>query len=302
MSGELWLAEGFTSYYGPLLLQRSGLTHLDEYVQGIAGVVNDVTLSPGRRVRTAEEMSQFAPFVDAAAAIDRTNFDNTFISYYTWGAGIGLGLDLTLRDRSDGKITLDHFMRALWQQFGKSGERVPGYVEKPYTMADLKSVLASVSGDAAFANEFFARFIQGHDVVDYPRLLARAGLVARPRERGHAWFGDLSLQSHTSVRITRAVPAGSPAYEAGLERDDVIVSVGGAAVSSQEDLDREMQKRKPGESVEVVFERKGRRTTSTVRLAEDPNLEIIPAEDAGQTLTDAQKRFRSQWLGGGLAR
>ena len=28
MSGELWLAEGFTNYYGPLVLQRAGLTRL----------------------------------------------------------------------------------------------------------------------------------------------------------------------------------------------------------------------------------------------------------------------------------
>ena len=28
MSGELWLAEGFTQYYGPLALQRAGLADL----------------------------------------------------------------------------------------------------------------------------------------------------------------------------------------------------------------------------------------------------------------------------------
>ena len=32
-----------------------------------------------------------APFVGRAASIDRTNFDNTFISYYTWGEAIALG-------------------------------------------------------------------------------------------------------------------------------------------------------------------------------------------------------------------
>ena len=29
MSGELWLAEGFTSYYGPLVLLRAGLTQVE---------------------------------------------------------------------------------------------------------------------------------------------------------------------------------------------------------------------------------------------------------------------------------
>ena len=49
---------------------------------------------------------------------------------------------------------------------------MPGYVDYPYTMADLREVLSSVSGDARFAEEFFARFIQGRDVVDYGALLA----------------------------------------------------------------------------------------------------------------------------------
>ena len=126
----------------------------------------------------------------------------------------GLGLDLTLRDRSDGRITLDDFMRALWQQFGKSGERVPGYVEKPYAMADLRNTLASVSGDAAFAADFFARYIQGHDVVDYARLLRRAGLVLRQRNPGAPFAGDLRLQgADGGVRVMSPVPAGSPWYD-----------------------------------------------------------------------------------------
>ena len=179
MSGELWLAEGFTNYYGPLVLERSGLMPLPEYAATIGAAIDTVTLSPGREVHTAEEMSQMAPFVDAAAAIDRTDFDNTFISYYTWGESIALGLDLTLRERSDGRITLDDFMRAMWQKFGKPGGHAAGYVDHPYTIADAKEVLAAVAGDTAFADDFFAHFIQGHEIVNYARLLSDAGFVLR---------------------------------------------------------------------------------------------------------------------------
>ena len=120
-----------------------------------------------------------APLVDGAANVDRARLQDTYISYYTWGAAIGLGLDLTLRERSHGAITLDHYMRALWAAYGKPGGKAPGYVGRPYTMADLKATLASVSGDEAFAEDFFARFIQGRDVVEYERLLARFGITAR---------------------------------------------------------------------------------------------------------------------------
>ena len=299
MSGELWLAEGFTSYYGPLVIHRAGLNSVADYARSLAGTINAIALSPGRAVRSAEEMSQFAPFVDAAAAIDRTSFENTFISYYTWGAGIGLGLDLTLRDRSDGKVTLDHFMRELWKQFGKSGERTPGYVERPYTMADVEATLASVSGDAAFAKDFLSRYIRGHDVVDYARLLARAGLVVRPQNPGASFMGDVDLQAGNGVRVTQSVPFESPAYRAGLERDDVIVSIGGVPVDSPQDVNEALVRHKPGSSVPLVFRRRGKEVVSDMRLVEDPRVEVIPAEEAGKTLSASQRQFRQQWLSSG---
>jgi len=294
VSGELWFAEGFTSYYGPLVMCRAGLTDAADYARDLADAINTVTLGFGRQFRTAEDMSRFAPFVDAAAATDRTSFDNTFISYYTWGAALGLGLDLSLREQTGGRVTLDHFMRAMWQQFGKSGERVPGYVERPYTMADLKATLASISGDAAFANDFFARYIQGHQVVDYSRLLVLAGFVVKPANPGAAWAGELDVQGASAgLRVARAVPFGSPAHEAGLERDDVIVSVAGRRLDSADTLATALHERKPGDTVEVVFERRGQQIKSSLRLSEDPRIRI---EDEGSRLTDAQRRFRRAWL------
>jgi predicted metalloprotease with PDZ domain len=244
-------------------------------------------------------MSQMAPFVDAATSIDRTNFDNTFISYYTWGESIALGLDLTLRQRSDGRITLDDFMRAMWQQFGKPGGRAPGYVDRPYTMNDAKAVLASVAGDRAFAVDFFARYIQGHEVPDYARLLAAAGLVLRPHAPQSGFVGELRLQdAPAGVRITAAVSMGSPAYRAGLDRDDVITAIGTTSTRRAEEVDAAIRATPPGGAVTVTYLRRGRgqALTTTIRAVADPTLEVVPAEQAGRTLTDAQRRFRDGWL------
>src|SRR5260221_8188855 len=110
MSGELWLAEGFTEYYGPLAVQRAGLTNLAETGRASADLVDPVMNGAGRAVRSAEEMSRMAPFTDGGRTIDRTNWANTVISYYPFGGAIALALDLTLRERSDGKTTLDDYM------------------------------------------------------------------------------------------------------------------------------------------------------------------------------------------------
>ena len=297
MSGELWLAEGFTSYYGPLISLRAGLTRIGDFTSEMGFLVNRLQNSPGRSLRSAEEMSRLAPFVDAATSTYRTVFDNAYISYYTWGAAIALGLDLTLRDRTEGKVTLDTFMRALWQTHGKPGGKAPGYVDRPYTMADLKAALASVSGDARFADEFFVRFIQRRDVVDYERLLARAGLVLRRASPGRAFAGDLQMQDvQGRPRVRGSTPFGSPAYEAGLDRDDVILSVGGRDVASAVDVESAVLAGAPGQQIPIVFERHGVRVTAMLRLVEDPRVEIVRAEDRGQSITPEQRRFREEWL------
>src|SRR6185369_429138 len=54
MSSELWLAEGFTQYYGPLVLQRAGLVNLDFTRQTLTTLVDAIVSSPGRTVRSAE--------------------------------------------------------------------------------------------------------------------------------------------------------------------------------------------------------------------------------------------------------
>lgn len=296
MSGELWFAEGFTSYYGPLTMKRTGLTTLRAFTREMGDAIEKITTSPARQIRSAVDMSRMAPFVDSAASVDQTNFANTYISYYTWGTALGLGLDLSLRDRTDGKVTLDHFMRALWEKFGRPGANVPGYVETPYTIDDLKSVLGTVAGDAAFAQDFFARYVEGHEVLDYSKLLGRAGILVRTNA-GRAFAGELTLQDDPDgVRITADVPYGSPAYQAGLERDDVLLSVGGTKVARSADVEKLVAARKPGEPLPVVYERRGARLSTALKLGDDPRLELVPIEGAGQGLTEAQRRFRDAWL------
>ena len=104
MSGDLWFAEGFTSYYGNLVMIRAGLTPAPEGVAHLAGTASTVVNGAARQFRSPVEMSRLATFVDAARSVDPTNFSNAHISYYTYGAAVALGLDLSLRDRSDGTV------------------------------------------------------------------------------------------------------------------------------------------------------------------------------------------------------
>jgi predicted metalloprotease with PDZ domain len=177
-SNELWLAEGFTQYYGSLLLARAGLLPEAEFAGEMSRLVGRVLSSQARAARSLEQMSALGAVVDSPTAVVPFNVSEVFLSYYTWGGAVALALDLSLRERTEDRVTLDDFMRLLWERFGRPGG-APGVVDRPYSADDLRTALADVSGDRRFADDFFSRYIQGRETADYERLLARVGLVLR---------------------------------------------------------------------------------------------------------------------------
>jgi predicted metalloprotease with PDZ domain len=255
-----------------------------------------VTQGAGRRVRSAVQMSQMAPFIDGGRTVDRTNWADTVISYYPFGGAVALAMDLSLRDRTDSRVSLDDFMRAMWRKYGKPGGAREGYVDRPYTIADAEATLGEVSRDAAFAHDFFARYIEGHDVAEYERLLARAGFLLRKRSAGRAWLGDLRLESRNGVRVAELVPPTWPIYAAGIDQDDELQKVDGQGITADNDVAAVLSRHKPGDQVPIVFvDRTGAPKSVTVTLAEDPHLVVEPVESVG-ALTPAQKAFRDRWL------
>jgi predicted metalloprotease with PDZ domain len=294
MSRVLWLAEGFTSYYDALFVHRAGLLKDDVYLQRLAGSLDAVIAGQGREFFSPVEMSMQAPFVDAAVSIDPNNRANTFISYYTWGSMVGLGLDLSIRARFPGK-SLDDFMRALWTRFGR--QQADYSPVRRYTIADLRATLADVTGDRAFADEFFDRYIEGRDVPDYAELLARAGLLLRKAEPGKASFGQVQWQPQEGQLVVGgATLRNSPAYAAGLDRGDVLLAIDGAHVVDPADVQRIVQSKRPGDTIAVEFRHRGEARTARTTLAEETRLELVSFESAGRPMTDEMRRFRADWL------
>ena len=240
-----------------------------------------------------------AVFTDGGAPVDRTNWPITNTSYYPFGGAIALALDLTLRDRSDSRVTLDDFMRAMWRVHGKPGGGREGDVDHPYMLADAEARLAEVSGDAPFAAGFFNRFIRGHDVADYATLLARAGFALRPRSPGRPWWGD---QARGTRRPTADRRPGR-LHHTGLCRwpragRRTPRQVDGARVQFAEDVFAALQRRQPGDRIRVTYVDWTRtEKTTTVTLAADPHLEVVPVDATAAGMTPAQRAFRERWLG-----
>jgi predicted metalloprotease with PDZ domain len=237
-------------------------------------------------------MSQLAPFTDAARSIDPTNFSYAFINYYGFGSALALALDFELRARADRSVTLDDYMRAMWRVHGKPGGAQPGLVSRPYTLRDARDRLAEVA-DRAFADAFFDRYVEGREVPDYAKLLARAGIVVRRRSPGQGWSGAIFDANGRVSAQEGLVPWGSPAFEAGLEQGDTVVAIDGRPFEPEA-----IKGRKPGDAVALSVRRvDGRTADLTLTFAENPALEAVPIESAGGTLTPEQKAFRDGWLG-----
>lgn len=300
VSDGLWLAEGFTQYYGSLAMKRAGFSGDDaSFARGMGFTINSTVNAPGRVLFGPIAMSQQAVYSDGAPAADPNNLINNFVSYYTYGSAVATGLDLTLRTKFTGK-TLDGYMRQLWADLGKHQKNYAP--AKPYTIADLKASLAKYSGDAAFANDYFARFIEGHDVPDYESLLAKAGFQYRKARPGKIWMDAQFREQGGALTIGSPTLRTGPMYKAGLDRGDKILSFDGQAVAKPSDVQAILEKHKLGDTITIEAEQRGIKKTVQLTFTEDPAVEVVAFESINKEVTAEMKKLRADWLGSQVGR
>ena len=297
MSDCLWFAEGFTQYYGRLALRRAKLIEDEEFFDDISRWVNLRQNSPGARYASAIDMSRQAAFTDRASTSDPMNTVNTNLSYYDQGAGIALVLDLQLRQHH--RSSLDKFMQAMWQQYGKKQENYAP--TNPYTVKDLQRVLGEVSKDTVFANRFFRQYVYGREQPRFGESLLVAGLAVIPtRALGAALPSQVAFDEEGRCIVAYNTQIGSGLYKAGIDRGDQIVTLDGKELKSVGDMDGVLHKHSPSDVVFVkVKTRGGVEKTTQLILAEDPNVQVKPMEAVEKMVySPAQKVLREAWLAG----
>lgn len=113
---QLWIYEGFTSLYDDLTLARTGLITPTEYCQILGQSLTRLMRNPGRHLQSIADSS-----FDAWTRFYKQDASsvNHIVSYYLKGSIVALALDISIRQQSANKHSLDDVMRELWQQFGK---------------------------------------------------------------------------------------------------------------------------------------------------------------------------------------
>lgn len=286
MSGALWFAEGFTSYYTSLILCRAGLISPKNYVEGLSGTFNYVWNSPARQFFNPIEMSYQAPFVDAATSVDPVNRENTFISYYSYGSVLGLALDLSLRERD---LNLDDYMKMVWQTYGKN--------EIPYTIADLHDTLKKYAGKN-FGDAFFNSYIYKSEMPHYEHLLKSVGVVLKQKSN-EPYFGvNVILDGDGNGKISSNPKINSPAYKAGLDHGDVITAISGSTYPKSQQFNAFINQFAVGDTLKISFERFKQKKTTQVVLSANPSyaLSLIESEGEGENPSEETLTQRKRWL------
>ncbi len=281
---SLWLAEGVTSYYGPLALRRAGLTTQAQALRAMAQTIGQLQNTAGRLV-TPVESSSYNAWIGLYRPNE--NSSNTTISYYTKGAVVGLLLDAKIRKASNGAKSLDDALKLAFQRY--SGAR-------GYTPEQFRAVCNEVAG--ADLSSWFKNALETTEELDYKEMLEWYGL----RFRGESQRGAGAPRILTGITTGAATPGrivisglrrGTPAYDAGFNVDDEILAVNGIRVRAEQWPAR-LDNYKSGDSVEVLIARREQLMTLKLPITADKpaswNLEVRP--DA----TEEQKTRLKAWL------
>ena len=137
MRGDLlWVYEGLTQYLGHVFPARSGVWTPEMFRDVFAVTYADMNLRSGRKWR---------PLVDTAVAVQYTYSSprawqnaRRRVDYYDEGSVIWLDADVLIRQKSNGKLSLDDFLHKF--HGGQGG--TPAVVT--YTLDDLVQTLNSV--------------------------------------------------------------------------------------------------------------------------------------------------------------
>ena len=281
----LWLFEGFTAYYDDLCLLRCGLLNVEQYLICLSKTIAQVYGAPGRHQQSlaAASFDAWTKFYKADE-----NTPNACISYYAKGALLALGLDLTLREASQGQRSLDDLMRRLWIDYGVTGQGV--------TEADVFRIAQELTTPDAQEKltQFLHKALHSTEELPLAEQLAGHGVQLSFVDGGAPSFGIKLApdMNDKEVRIS-TVFKGSAAEKAGLAAHDLLLAVDGLRVLPGQ-LEKLLASFAVGERVEVHVFRRDELMQFRVRLqaAEPKACQLALLETSSQDIL----QLRAKWL------
>jgi len=229
----LWVYEGQTQYYGNVLAARSGFVSKQQALDLIANNSAIYDMRTGRDWRPLADTTM-DPVIAARRSLPWQNWQRSE-DYYSEGQLIWMDIDTLIRERSNGKRSLDDFAKAFF------GVNDGDWGTLTYNRADVVATLNKV--EPYDWESFFKQRVDdvaekapldglergGYRLVygDTPNMVWREGEV---RSRGANLLYSIGLTTDAGGRIG-LVQWNGPAWKAGLNTSLTITGVNGEAFS-----------------------------------------------------------------------
>ncbi|MFK5913197.1 MAG: PDZ domain-containing protein [Woeseiaceae bacterium] len=231
---QLWAFEGITSYYDELALVRTRVISIESYLELIGQTITRVLRTKGRFNQTIAESS-----FDAWTKFYKQDESapNHIVSYYAKGALLALCLDLTIRDKTNNKKSLDDVMRYLWVNHGKKSIGIKE--------GEIESIINKVTG--LDLSPFFENYLYGVKELPLAECLSTVGIqlnllptlsvndkggkASSQQMTNTVSFGARFVEHASGVKVSH-VFSDESAEVAGISAGDVIIAVNDLKVST----------------------------------------------------------------------
>lgn len=289
MSRHLWLYEGMTEYFAGNCQMKGKLITTEEYLAMLR-----------QKLQISSHFKDTLAFTDLSlGALD--TYANQYYNVYQKGALIGMCLDITLRDLSDGAYGVQNMMADLSKKYGK---------EKSFDDASLFDVITDITYPEV--GEFLKTYVGGNKPIPYGDYFKKVGIRYAPVDSVMSYSlgitqGNVGIDFQSGDIFIQNQDMLDPFGKAlGLKDGDIFRKINGKEFPKlgpelQQFLDEAKASLEEGKPFTTTVERKNEDgesemvdlTANTFKVKKAVPFNLTLMEDA----TPEQIKLRDEWLG-----
>jgi len=219
-----YLCEGVTFYMGDLMLYKSGVFQLKDYIREMNGQLQKHFDNFGRFNYSVAD-SSWDTWLDGYMP----GAPGRKVSIYTEGCLLAFVTDIMIRRNTNDKFGLDEAMKRLYFNFALQNKGV--------SEADYRTLIVELAGEEM--NAIFDDYFYG--TRPFESILTEAfetiGLELHHQPSTRYSYARLGLKTlpHGNHHLVKAIYPGSPADLGGLILEDEIIAVNGFALHGELD-------------------------------------------------------------------